>query len=179
MSERNGSTNTNTSSICRRQAAFISRASKRIKSQRSYYPSYRLNSTHTPAPIEHHLPFLQLKKLCCLTPNGWEIHSRCRKRKLELQRPMDVTGVEQAYPDFLRNLLYDTTSASSAQFRVHIRSYNSTFSFASLGAKIYKKNASKIKNNKLPYDAGNRSTRNAMCSSSLKTISCGQHGDET
>src|SRR5258705_4531847 len=136
MSERNGSTNTNTSSICRRQAAFISRASKRIKSQRSYYPSYRLNSTHTPAPIEHHLPFLQLKKLCCLTPNGWEIHSRCRKGKLELQRPMDVTGVEQAYPDFLRNLLYDTTSASSAQFWEHIRSYNSTVSFAYLGAKI-------------------------------------------
>src|SRR5258705_600854 len=49
---------------------------------------------------------------------------------------MDVTGVEQAYPDFLRNLLYDTTSASSAQFREHIISYNSTFSFAYLGAKI-------------------------------------------
>src|SRR5258705_13596173 len=49
---------------------------------------------------------------------------------------MDVTGVEQAYPDFLRNLLYDTTSASSAQFRKHIRSYNSTVSFAYLGAKI-------------------------------------------
>src|SRR5258705_1879411 len=223
---------------------------------------------------------------------------------------MDVTGVEQAYPDFLRNLLYDTTSASSAQFREHIRSFNSNVAFAYLGAKIVdlprrgpyvfkvhghsyhrtshlqppnaqapqfaqlyvldsthateilqdqmkkaanehcrkpildqidrfflqhnrvavsyhmmreiesqktqcavragkqiqqvahnsgytlhhttalllsllwvqkstKKNPSKIKNNKLPYDAGNRSTRNAMCSSSLKTISCGQHGDET
>src|SRR5258705_56760 len=91
---------------------------------------------------------------------------------------MDVTGVEQAYPDFLRNLLYDTNSASSAQFREHIPSYNSTVSFASLGAKIFKKKTIK-KNNKLSYDAGNRSTRNAMCSSSLKTISCGQHGDET
>src|SRR5258705_9135004 len=49
---------------------------------------------------------------------------------------MDVTGVEQAYPDFLMNLLSDTTSASSAQFREHIRSYNSTVSFAYLGAKI-------------------------------------------
>src|SRR5258705_7896471 len=56
--------------------------------------------------------------------------------KLKLPRPMDLTGVEQAYPDFLRNLLSDTTSASSAQFREHIRSYTRPVSFASLGAKI-------------------------------------------
>src|SRR5258705_3875912 len=49
---------------------------------------------------------------------------------------MDVTGVEQAYPDFLSNLLYYTTTGSSAQLREHIISYNSTVSFAYLGAKI-------------------------------------------
>src|SRR5258705_13432815 len=41
--------------------------------------------------------------------------SCCRKGKLKLPRPMDVNGVEQAYADFLRNLL-----TSSAQFREHI-----------------------------------------------------------
>src|SRR5258705_5676929 len=64
-------------------------------------------------------------------PSDGKFTSCCRKGKLKLPRPMDVNGVEQAYPDFLRNLL-----TSSAQFREHIRSYNSAVSFASLGAKI-------------------------------------------
>ena len=69
-------------------------------------------------------------------PSDKKFTSCCRKGKVKLPKPVDVNGVELEYPEFLRNLLSDQTHPNHANFREHIRSYNSAVSFASMGAKI-------------------------------------------
>src|SRR5258705_1526779 len=86
---------------------------------------------HNCGPMNIICQFCCSRNFVAERPSDGKFTSCCRKGKLKLPRPMDVNGVQQAYPDFLRNFL-----TSSAQFREHIRSYDSAVSFASLGAKI-------------------------------------------
>lgn len=69
-------------------------------------------------------------------PSDGKFTSCCRKGKVKLPKIMDVHGVEQVYPGFLRRLLSDTNSPRHRHFKENIRSYNSAVSFASMGAKI-------------------------------------------
>lgn len=69
-------------------------------------------------------------------PSDGKFTSCCRKGKVKLPKIMDVSGREQAYPEFLRRLLSDKSHPDFTNFREYVRSYNSAVSFASMGAKI-------------------------------------------
>src|SRR5258705_12762773 len=70
---------------------------------------------HNCGPMNIICQFCCSRNFVAERPSDGKFTSCCRKGKLKLPRPMDVNGVEQAYADFLRNLL-----TSSAQFREHI-----------------------------------------------------------
>src|SRR5258705_6720645 len=70
---------------------------------------------HNCGPMNIICQFCCSRNFVAERPSDGKFPSCCRKGKLKLPRPMDVNGVEQAYADFLRNLL-----TSSAQFREHI-----------------------------------------------------------
>jgi len=67
-----------------------------------------------------HFPSEKLSKNCC--HNG------------------KVRVTRQTYPEFLKNLISNPEDPNYCNFRQHIRSYNSSMSFASMGGKIIRSN---------------------------------------
>ena len=69
-------------------------------------------------------------------PTDKMFNSCCHKGKVKLPTPCDIHGNQLSYPSFLQSLLSDPSNPNYRNFRDNIRSYNSSTSFASMGAQI-------------------------------------------
>lgn len=68
-------------------------------------------------------------------PTDGQFTNCCQKGKVILPEPRDEHGNVLQYPAFLQSLLSNPSDPNYRNFRENIRSYNSSVSFASMGAK--------------------------------------------
>ncbi|XP_037049075.1 uncharacterized protein LOC119083457, partial [Bradysia coprophila] len=90
---------------------------------------------HYCGPMNVKCQFCGSHNFLAMRPPDGKFTRCCQKGKLIIPKPV-INGVEHGYPQFLRTMMSMPQNPNYRHFREHIRSYNSSVSFASFGAQL-------------------------------------------